>query len=41
VKTLLSFAAVVIVVIVAVLAWPILKDIWGAVVMLTTGEGWQ
>jgi hypothetical protein len=41
VKTLLKIGACVAVIALAAWAWPILKDIWGAVVMLTTGEGWQ
>jgi hypothetical protein len=37
-KALLIIAAIVVV---AALAWPLVKSIWGALVMLTTGEGWQ
>jgi hypothetical protein len=37
-KALLIIAALVVV---AVLAWPLLKSIWGVIVMLATGEGWR
>jgi hypothetical protein len=37
-KALLIIAALVVA---ADLAWPLLKSLWGALVMLTTGEGWH